>query len=41
MEWLTYLVAAAAIVVSITVAFIGSLVWVGWWRQRHWPRDDL
>jgi hypothetical protein len=41
MDRLTYVLAAVAIVVGIVIATIGSGIWLGWWRQRHWPHDDL
>ena len=40
MEWLTYVLAALAIVVGIVIATIGSGIWIGWWRQHRWPHDD-
>ena len=36
MEWITYVAAAAAIVVLIVVGIIGSGLWIGCWRQRRW-----
>lgn len=40
MEWFTYALAAIAIVAGIALAFVGSGLWLGWWRQHRWPRDD-
>jgi hypothetical protein len=40
MEWLTYALAGLAIVIGLVVAFALSGLWIGWWRQRRWPRDD-
>ena len=40
MEWSTYLLAAAVLVVLLVGGVIGSGLWIGWWRQRRWHDDE-
>lgn len=40
MEPVTYLLAAAVVLVLLIGGVIASGLWIGWWRQRHWRDDD-
>lgn len=40
MDWFTYLLAAAVMLVLLIGGVIASGLWIGWWRQRRWHDDD-